>query len=235
MPEVTATCAGCGATLRSGYGSLLTKIRVGSGEAVVCPGRGRHSGGKQSCVEAARKKASRCPGCDKEHTEPGTLCEKCDEALAKHREAGKALGGIVTLVLDELGPSLYGTREYYKEGASVARLEQLSKFLAQACTLPGYLVRGRSSTRDFESVLPTPKVKKTGWSNEYSGVCATVTHEQADALRKFADGLRDVLRAQRMAGREEGRALLVGLASGKLTVNEWQEKDEQLTNAERLR
>jgi hypothetical protein len=160
-----------------------------------------------------------CPGCDKAHAFPGTLCESCLGELEEHRKASTE-GTPESYVLDYLVfPNLSGTDEDKHDG-SKGPMEAMLFSLAQAVTARGHEPSYGHSSR----VLPSDAPHRGYAGDRPSGTLVMLTPPQAEELDAFLKRLRDMLERQRRAGRQEGKAVLVGLAQGTLKVSEFEEK-----------
>ncbi len=196
----TIACAGCGHDHRvpdpsdpfdrATYRSIQIAPDV---EVAVCGGGKAMNGAKIGCVIKACRKASLCPGCGDELSDwpIKTLCENCGKKI-------------------DLAERVQKQEETRRRRIEITQYEVLE---------PPY---GQEETRAVGAILDllvdVTGSEKTGSTS--GTVWAEVTEKQAEAIGAFVEDLKMLYRSARNAGHAEGRNVLFGLASGKLTVDE---------------
>jgi len=195
----TVVCEGCGHEHRLkdqgdpyDHATYTTVIIAPDVEVTVCGGGKTFNGARTDCTIKVLKKRSLCPGCgDKIEWPARSICSECLKKL-------------------DLAERIQ------KEESTARRNVEISK----------YRVLGPGSTQDEERAIgpildllgDVSGSEKVGRSD--NTVWVEVTEKQAEAFNDFASKLKALYKAARAAGYAEGRNLLLGLASGKLTTDE---------------
>jgi len=194
---LTLNCAGCGRALDTDPHNEAdyATVEIAPGiEAHVCNGGRTINGAKLSCALKAFQKASVCSGCgDKIRDWPiGLLCESCGKKLDL---AGR-----------------------------VQRQEETRRSTIELTTYSVATERPAASEED-EAVYEVLKLLAAVTGSErvresHSAVWVEVTKGQSEAINAIMDALKKLYRTARSAGHNEGRNLIFGLASGKLSIDE---------------
>ena len=215
-------CASCGADKDE---RELAPVEVAVGVTVdVCRWRGSKL---NDCARRARQDV--CPGCgrslkdDRAYVsglsfEATIACSRCRTALAKGRaemsRPAEEARKFSYLDADRiLGPAFYRVSDYYERGKAFARL------LARVAGGRTEKVEGeRHSSHGY-----VPPYVPGGFNSTHADVAVEVTSDQHEALCGLAELLPGILADVRAAGYAEGEDLLGRLASGKLTIAEYED------------
>ncbi len=201
-------CAGCGATLGI---MTVAHVRIGTKDGyLVCGGRSSYSGyePKKACFAKARAKLARCPGCDGEDTEPGTICRECHAIIDRGQSSGEEPTGYL---LDEtlLGPYL-------------SDRGPLLKLLCIIAAPEGHRRWDRSLPDWARTVLGD---KGTRAHTGMPGV--ELDESQKDALLSLCAEIEKLMKNQRREGIDEGGSVLHRIMNGELSVSDINEMQDR--------
>lgn len=245
--EPEMKCAGCGKEFgeRASYGYQYVETYVGKEEKVyVCTGRYHdlYRKARKSCVQAARERAARCPGCDKERVQPGTICEACQEKIALVENtpdvAGRAFYDFDTERFfgdfawrgDEPREIEPLTRKLKEEARELMRL------LARGAALGAYKEEGhRRGGRSRVVPERSEKAQRTDYLEmpDYEDPAAELLPRQAEALSEFGKRLKPYFDHVYALGKSTGHSFLVRLATGDMTREQFEELDEKVEKEKR--
>jgi hypothetical protein len=193
---------------------------------------------KAECARKAREYAGACPGCgdrapDGEAatfgrhtatgTRPGELCDDCYALLrrAKTLEAHEAVGlKRYTLPPNLIAPRIEGWRDNDPDKAPDWHLARL--LARAACGLGKKPVGDDSESNPLVRDAEHPGIRERGPSVE-------LLPDQAEAMREIARAVQACIEGAYQKGVAEGKSLLFGLASGKVTIGELNEREAKLS------
>lgn len=192
----TIPCDGCGRACGNDPhdGADYATIDIAPGiEGRVCCGGRTSNGAKLSCALKAYQKASACPGCgDKIGDWPiNYLCESCGKKIDL-AERVQRQESKRRMVLE--------LRDY--DVVESPFNEEERQAVAAVLNLVG-------------PITGTERYRVSHGSRTVE-----VTEEQAEAIGMLTAALKKLYRTARAAGHDEGRSILFGLASGKLSIDE---------------
>lgn len=205
-------CFGCGAAFKMGRSSgspYAAPVELGGDmpDPLVCARQHGYAAYK-ACAEKARKRAPCCPGCGAllgDHLEKLQLCEACQKLLdLGDRVKDEKLTSV------EFRGWMIGPRMNDEEEDRELR-DEFVVLLAKA-------------------VSRTGKVRTSYHGTDPS---TTVTVAQAEAITKMKEKLDHLMTLQRELGRQEGGNLLVRLARGEMTPQEWRKLEDESTEVAR--
>lgn len=217
--------------------ALLDRERFpGEKAAVLVCGQERHTGNEFSrhpkigCERAARERASLCPGCGEgtyrwretetdvsSGTNPGELCSFCHEKIDRANSI-EAAGDLKTYVIPS---GIFDCLAYQDRAVS----EKAAELLAKAAT--GY---GRTFEKDGRGA----SIFNPNGRHDHSGPAVELTESQRAAMSELGRALHDVVDRAYRRGIEEGRSLLLGLATREFTIDEFNEREVKLAKAHQL-
>ncbi len=201
------------------------EVRLGPRVAVrVCASLSRtEPHAKLSCVLAFVKARRRCCGCDRPVGLPGALCADCSAALSDHwrrlqiaSEAG-AGEAAETAVLPER--ALRGHDRRPDAGNFLVPDECAREF---GDALRDLVLGAASESRRAAELRSAPRWTEPHWEHYDRGFAAPLTAFQAGALARMFGAVRDVARRCREEGYRFGSSALMRLATGDLSVLEFE-------------
>jgi hypothetical protein len=224
-------CDGCGRI--SHDRDFITVDAPDKNTHKLCRGRSWNSH-KQSCFDTLLQTLKACPGCgETDKVNPGFICRGCEDKLALAAQMPKGLdwwtidrfAAFADLDDHELEHALMEEDDSAERHTSDAR-EYLTRLVAQACTLGRYHGYNREGVAG--RVIVAAGRKSSDTFNGVSGPQLETTPTHAKHIAALIGAIARICKAQRLKGREEGRSLLAGLASGELSANEWTKQDKEL-------
>lgn len=220
-------CAGCGKEFPKHLDHITgrTSVILGKNTTVHVCQSARYSRGVplDGCVEKARKALALCPGCDELGYVPGAICQACRTKLDRERSA-TAAGALKWYGVSGFDLVPYIDHDTHQD---FGRL-----FAAMLPGLEARVYQGQPHWGDGERGGLLDFGTKNLHSDGHADYWVELTPAQAAAVELFGRNLRKVLLAERIEGRKEGRALLVALGDGELTVEQFNEQDKKLTTEE---
>lgn len=204
------TCDGCGNSLDTGVFSGEEYVAITATpehEILVCGGGRGHRGAKQACVLKALQKISACPGCARQIDWPvETLCDRCGNKID--------LADRIQNSEDE--SRSWRTFKVWELVAQAAhdREERLAavRILRLAAHASGAPTRGLQDGDDH-----THEVR------------LEITEKQGAAVEELVQAVVDYGRVRYRVGFEEGRSVLLGLAKGSITPDQFAAEEAKKT------
>lgn len=207
QPQTKFPCAGCGKMIDTEiYASdRWTTFDLAPGRKVYVCGSSRSTlrGAKLSCVQTLLEKNKVCQGCGGE-LQYWPIQRICDECLTKLDYA------------EEVQKDRRLKRETVTFKASdVSRVAWHSSQYAQAAV----------AIRDVILRVAAAASAKKPYVRSADEVQIRVRARQVKALGRVTKAMHDLWESAHAIGYEEGRNLLMGLATGKLTPDQFSEKE----------
>lgn len=207
----SASCEGCGVTHEwdaRDEPPIVRKERSPGVEVVLCrSGRNSYGAAKKACLDRARL-VPICPGCGADWQFMG-VCQDCRARLAREVEA-EAEGLIVVGICDNaLMPYL---------GSDLGR--RLGSLLAMVARGRG--AREARSLRDLQGVCRgVVRAQPASTLGRDADRYVEMTPRQHKALQELAEEIWALMASQQRKGREEGHSALVGLATGRVSADQF--------------
>jgi hypothetical protein len=209
-------CAGCGKETQR-----WSDVEIAPGVTVrVCRAAQRYGDAKKSCLDKAVAKAEVCPGCGKEHFRGYGVCRDCAAAIVRGTSATTPVEP-VTIVHDDLFHWLDSSFEDRHELQGRLREALVAVLLGPGCRRGG---TGRSRL-----IPENPRRHVSCGRVNSSHATVEIAKTQADGLEELMAILAEVYDKQRLSGRAEGKALLVQLAEGKVSVADFEDRERKLS------
>ena len=223
-------CAGCEETF--GKHVRTATIPCGTGTVEVCASERGYYGErypKKTCARRAREKLALCPGCDAPDTEPGTLCRECLDRMERYAGIddtevqayylhNKLIGPYLGSVWDDDCNETEPAKELLTLLCRIAAPEGLRRWAEGGC--PDWAGWGASN-----------RVLGSRGDSPHTGMpVVELDAAQKDAMLHIGAFIERLTKAQHLDGLKDGSGILRRLASGEMSIrdfNEWQLRSEQ--------
>lgn len=202
----TFPCEGCGKRLNDEpyHSEPYSTTNVAGRDVYLCGGGRSYKGVKRECLLKALTKLSLCPGCGEEvhHWPIETICDGCKRDLDM---ASKVKENKTEIPVHRKLPSWYSiARSSSDEDAEHREAEKpIKEFLAVLARI----------------LSPKSHV------NDYGDATVEIKTSQVEALGELPKAIEGLWRAAHEVGRRRGKNLLLGLATGEVSVEEFSERD----------
>ena len=225
---VEKVCDGCGKSLMRGEGphrrARGCTIEIAPGcSVIICESKRYTRGGVwvDSCLVKAKANRLVCPGCGEEYRRVVGICNDCKGAIERAKLDKTPMEEVSIHQGDffhYIPADFSGDAEYRHD------LEhRLGDALTEVLMGPG--TRKLDTWGYGNRVIPSwSRSDRTTTAN----ACLQIAKTQADGLDKLAKLLKEIFDRQRLEGRKEGKSLLVQLAQGEVTIDEFTEREKGL-------
>lgn len=169
-----------------------------------------------ACLTRAMTRTPRCPGCGAHTSSPWCLCRICADLLAQARaERVRDDGATARFFLND------GRLESVVGGPSDERRAWVAPFLDLLGAVPAAREPSREPTPE---AFPPPLTDDRYHARKWFAV--TLSFERWGALQRLVRAVAALVRASAAEGKREGSHILLQLARGELTFNDFERRTE---------